>query len=216
MRSDHALQKAVLEQLDFDPAIDCAHIGVTAQEGVVTLSGHVHSIAEKRGAEVAAGSVKGVKAVVDNVAVELPGKCQTADEIVAIRAYARLSTNAAVPLERIHLAVEKGIITLRGDVDWHYQRAAAENDVQQLDCARGIRNEITLRPPVRPEVVREKIQEAFARIAPLDAKRIDVETKGTHVTLSGVVTSWHEKGLAENAVWSVPGVTGITDELTVI
>lgn len=215
MRNDHQLQKAVLDHLDCDPSVNSSHIGVSAREGVVTLSGHVSSFGEKRAAEKAAGQVRGVKAIVDQIAIELPGICHTSDEDLAARAFARLASNLSVPIERIHLSVEKGVVTLRGDVDWQYQRQAAEEDLLRLDCVREIVDEITLKPPVQPSRVRDKIQEALARIAPIDADKVGVTAEGSRVTLSGTVNSWHERGLAENAAWSVPGVTEVVDDIAV-
>jgi len=216
MRSDHQLQKDVLENLDYDPAINCSHIGVAARDGLVTLSGHVPSLGEKRAAAISAGQVKGVKAVIDEIAIELPDRCKTPDEIVAERAYSRLVTNRSVPMARVHLEVKDGVVTLRGDVDWQYQRLEAEADLHKLDCIRDVRNELIVKPPVRLELVRSKVHDALARLAPLDADNIEIETDGTAVTLTGAVTSWHEKGLAESAVWSVPGGTSVHNKVAVV
>jgi len=215
MRNDHRLQMAVLEHLDCDPSINSSHIGVSARDGVVTLSGHVPSFGEKRAAEKTAGQVKGVKAIVDQITIELPGACQTSDEQVAERAYARLASNLSVPMERIHVNVENGVVTLRGDVDWQYQRQAAEEDLHKLDCVREVISEIALRPPVEPSRVQDKVHEALARIAPIDAAKVRVKAEGSRVTLLGTVNSWHEKGLAESAAWSVPGVTEVVDHIAV-
>lgn len=215
MRNDHQLQKAVLEHLDCDPTVNSSHIGVSARDGVVTLSGHVSSIGEKRAAEKTAGQVKGVKAIVDQIAIELPGVCQTSDEHLAELAFARLASNLSVPMERIRLNVERGVVTLRGEVDWQYQRQAAVDDLNRLGCVRDIVNEIVLKPPVQPNKVRDKIHEALARIAPVDADKIGVTAQGSRVILFGTVNSWHERGLAENAAWSVPGVTEVIDDIAV-
>ena len=215
MRNEHNLQKRVLERLDCDPAINSSHIGVAVRQGIVTLGGHVPSVGEKRIAEIAAGQVKGVKAIVSQIAVELPGTCRTSDEKIAEQASARLVSNKSVPAGRVQISVEQGTVTLRGDVDWQYQRQAAEEDLQHLDCIRHISNEIAIKPPVKVELVREKVREALARVAPLDAENIIVRTDGSHVTLSGTVNSWHEKGLAESAVWSIPGVTSVVDNIAV-
>lgn len=215
MRQDHLLQQAVIEALDFEPSVNSALIGVAVRDGIVTLSGHVPSIVEKRLAAETAGNVKDVKAVVNDIGVELPGRCQTRDEIVAERAYGRLASNISVPMERLNITVENGVVTLSGDVDWHYQRQAAEADLHVLDCVREIRNEIAIRPPVDAELVGERIRDALARVAPLDASRIEVTTDGSRVKLTGTVNTWHERGLAESAVWSVQGVTGIEDNIKV-
>lgn len=215
MRDDHNLKNAVLEHLDCDPSVNSSRIGVAARDGVVTLMGHVPSVGEKRSAVTIAGQVKGVRAVVDEIVVELPGKSETSDEIVADRAYGRLSSNKAVPANRVHLSVEQGVVTLRGEVDWPYQRAAAEEDLLRLDGIRELRNEIRIRPPVATESVRERIERALTRIGAISSDNIRVEAEGSQVTLTGSVNSWHEKMLAENAVWSVPGVSAVTNEIRV-
>lgn len=215
MRDDHQLQKAVLEHLDCDPAVNSSRIGVAVRDGVVTLSGRVPSLGEERAALVRAGQVRGVKAIIDQISVELPGECQTSDEVVAEEAYKRLSSNAAVPLDQISLTVEDGVVILRGDVHFAHQRSAAEEDLQRLACIRGIRNEIVIRPPISAENVHRRIHDVLARIAPTNRDSIEVAVDGGRVTLSGIVNSWHEKGVVENAVWSVPGVTEIIDEIMV-
>lgn len=215
MRDDHNLKNAVLEHLDCDPSVNSSHIGVAARDGVVTVMGRVPSIGEKRAAVTLAGQVKGVRAVVDQIVVELPGRSETADEIVAERAYGRLSSNKAVPTDRVHLSVEQGVVTLRGEVDWPYQRSAAEEDLMHLDCIRELRNEISVRPPVATESVRERIEEALRRIGAISSDSIHVEADGSRVTLSGSTNSWHEKMLAENAAWSVAGVSAVTNEISV-
>lgn len=216
MRSDHQLQKDVLEHLDCDPAINSSHIGVAVRDGVVTLSGHVPSLGEERAALMSAGQVKGVKAIIDHISVELPGECQSSDEVVAEEAYKRLSSNASVPLTQIHLTVEDGVVILSGEVPWQYQRRAAEEDLHKLACVRGIRNEIVIRPPVKAENVHEKIHEVLARIAPTERDTIEVTADGGRVTLRGTVNTWHEKGVIENAAWSVPGVTEVIDRIMVV
>lgn len=215
MRQDHELQKAVLEQLDFDPAINASHIGVTARDGIVTLSGHVPSYSDRVRAEAAVGLVKGVKGVVDELTVELPGHCETPDEIVARRAHDRLAHNANVPADRIRVSVSDGTVTLRGDVDWEFQRAAAAYDVQQLNCVRGLRNEITIKPAVEAEVVSDSIRQALLRLGIEDGAKIEVQCSGSEVSLSGVVPSWTERRLAETAAWSLPGVSHVNNRITV-
>lgn len=215
MRKEHELQRAVLEQLDFDPAVNSSHIGVAVRDGVVTLSGHVPSYGDKARAEVAAGLVKGVKAVVDELTVELPGHCETPDEIVARRAYERLATNRHVPVDRIHLSVHEGTVTMRGDVDWEFQRAAAVADLQQLNCIKGVRNEVTIKPPIDAVVVSDTIRDALARLGLNSGDNIEVLAKGSDIALTGRVTSWQERRLAESVAWSLPGVSHVNNRITV-
>lgn len=215
MRSDHQLKQAVLEHLDCDPAINASHIGVAVRDGVVTLSGHVPSLGEEQAALVCAGQVKGVKAVIDQIEVELPGNCQTPDEVVAEQVHARLSSNKSVPIKQIQITVDNGTVTLRGQVHWQYQRRAAEEDLHKLACIRGIRNEIEIKPAVKAENVHDRIHQLLQRIAPTERDDIEVKCDGGRVVLSGTVNTWHEKSMIENAAWSVPGVTEVIDQVTV-
>lgn len=215
MRHDHDIQKAVLEQLDFEPAINSSHIGVAVREGVVTLTGRVPSVVDRDLAIRAAGYVKGVKAVIEQLDVELPGQCETADEIVAQRAYERLASNRDVPLDRLRLAVGNGVVTIRGDVDWHYQRQAAVDDLRRLDCVRDVRDETVIKPPVEAAQVEQRIGDALARLGFGNAGGITVAAEGSKVTLGGLATSWREKHLAETVAWSAPGVSHVENRITV-
>ena len=215
MREDHQLQAAVLEQLDFDPAIDSSQIGVAVRDGVVTLSGHVPSFIDKARAETTAGLVSSVKAVIDDIRVDLPGHCETPDEITAKRAYDRLATNVTVPIDRIHISVKDGVVTLRGDVDWQYQRQAAVDDLRHLDCVRDLRNEIEISPAIQASEVEGRISGAMHRLGLASAGSISVDVDGSRVTLSGMVVSWREKDVAEDIAWSVPGVSHVDNRLSV-
>ena len=216
MRKDHKLQAAVSERLDMNSAINSSHIGVASRDGIVTLTGHVPSLMERTLTEQVAGQVKGVKAIVNEVSVELAGLSRTADETLAEQAYARLRSNASVPKDRLHLAVNDGTISVHGDVDWPFQLQAALQDLEHLGGVREVRHDVQIRPPVKPERVQEKIRQAFARLSPLDAERISVTVSGSEVVLTGDVTSWYEKGVAENTVWCVPGVSKVTNNISVL
>lgn len=215
MRNDHMLQRDVLAQLDFDPSINASHIGVTARNGIVTLSGHVPSLLEKARAEEIAGRVKGVKGVADEIRVELPGRFETPDETVARRAHERLSSNHAVPIDRLHVSVTDGIVTLRGDVDWQYQREAALYDLRHLSCVRDVRCDVTIKPPVEGVEISRRIHDALERLGLNTGDKIVVKIAGSDVTLAGSVNSWHEKGMAESIAWSVPGVSHVNNHISV-
>lgn len=214
MRADHALQSAVLLQLDFDPVVDSSHVGVAVRDGTVTLTGHVPSLIERIAAEKAAVRVPGVAAVINQIAVELPGACEASDEVVARLATERLASNGLVPHERIHVVVRDGKIILHDDVDYHFQRVAAVEDLEKLACATAVESEITLRQPVDVAALQRRIQD-FLAASPIDADRIDVTAAGSEITLSGEVTSWHEKDLAETAAWSIPGVSLVKNLIAV-
>ena len=211
--SDKQLQHSVTEELEWEPSITSAHIGVAAKEGVVTLSGHVPTYWEKRSAEATTSRVKGVKAVVEEIKVQLFGGNSWSDEQIAERALQNLASDGSVPKDQIKLMVEKGQVTLSGEVDWNYQKKAAEYDVQRMMGVVGVTNEIKIKPHVQTYEVREKIEKALERIAPFDAANISIKTDGGKVTLSGNVLNRYERDLVETAAWSVPGVTQVQDKI---
>ncbi len=215
MPSDRDLQADVIEELDFDPAVDAAHIGVTANKGVVTLSGHVGSYAEKLAAEAAARRVKGVLAIAEEIAVRVPSDKKLADDQIAARALdvLRWSTGTAQPA--LDVKVEHGMVTLEGEVDWHYQKMRAAESVRRLSGVIGVIDRIRMHPRARPDDVHNSITRAFRRAAELDAGGVNVAVDGGKVVLSGRVRAWHEREAAERAAWSVPGVVEVEDRLAV-
>ncbi|MEX0630088.1 MAG: BON domain-containing protein [Chloroflexota bacterium] len=213
--NDKQIQQAVIDELDWEPSVDAGHIGVTASDGVVTLSGHVPTYWEKRAAERAARRVKGVKAIVEEIEVRLRGENRGADDTIAERALQRLASDAAVPKDRITLKVEDGWVTLSGEVDWHFQKTAAEHDVHNITGVRGLTNQISIKPQVQRFEVHDKIAKALARTAALDAAAISIQTDDGSVTLTGKVHSWSERKLVEDAAWSAPGVTEVNDKLSI-
>jgi osmotically-inducible protein OsmY len=213
MMTDKQLQQSVADELAWEPSVTSAHIGVTAKEGVVTLSGHVPTYWEKRSAENAASRVKGVKAVVEEITVRVLGSHLWADDKIAKYALQNLASDSSVPKDRIKLTVEKGLVTLTGEVDWNYQKSAAEYDVHRLSGVVGVMNEIKIKPEVQASEVREKIEKALKRTAVFDAASITIKTDGSKVTLGGNLRSWNERDLVETAAWSVPGVTQVQDKI---
>jgi osmotically-inducible protein OsmY len=215
MISDLQLRQDVLDELEFEPSVNAAHIGVTANNGVVTLSGFVTNYAEKAAAERAARRVKGVKAIAEEIEVRLPSDTKRADDEIAARAVDILKWQVGFPAERITVKVEKGIVTLTGDVDWQHQRADAEHIVHKLTGVIHVVNQIRVAAPVRASDIKEKIQKALQRSAEVEASGITVQTEGGRVVLSGKVRAWYERDVAERAAWSAPGVTEVQDHLTI-
>jgi osmotically-inducible protein OsmY len=213
--SDVELQREVMNELKFEPSVDAAHIGVAVNDGIVTLTGHVSSFAEKYAAENAAKRVYGVKAVANQIDVKLPGSSLRTDEEIAAAAVNALKSNILVPAEKIKVTVSKGWITLEGEVEWRYQRDAAENAVRYLPGVKGLFNLITIKPRVTPTEVKAKIDEALKRNAEMDARRIHVEVQGGKVILRGTVRSWAEKQEAELEAWGAPGVYSVENLITV-
>jgi osmotically-inducible protein OsmY len=204
----------VLNQLEFDPSIDAAGIGVAVHGGVATLTGHVPTYQQKAAAEAAAKMVRGVVAVAEDIEVRPPG-APPADDEVARNAALAIAYDTALPEEGIMIEVAHGRVTLTGEVDWDYQRAAADADVRQIHGVRAVDNQLTLkqRPPVAG--VKAKIKQAFARDAVLRACRIHIRVLGHRVTLEGVVHSLCDRDMARRLAWSAPGVRSVHDLIEV-
>ncbi len=215
MSEELKLQQRVIDELEFDPAVNAAHIGVSARNNVVTLTGHVETFAEKFAAERAARRVKGVAGVAQEIEVHLPVDKKTGDDEIAQRAVKILEWDVAVPLNAIAVKVEHGIVTLSGIVEWAFQRAEAEYDIRKLGGVKGVVNAVTVRPKVRASDVEAKLVAAFERNADVEAHRISVEVSDGRVVLGGKVDSWIEREAAERAAWSVPGVAAVEDRIVI-
>ncbi|HKM73920.1 MAG TPA: BON domain-containing protein [Stellaceae bacterium] len=215
MSSDLQLRQDVLDELEFEPSVNAAHIGVTANHGVVTLTGFVTTYAEKTAAERAARRVKGVKAIAEEIEVRLPSDLKRADDEIAARAIDFLKWQVGLPADRIRVKVEKGVVTLTGEVDWQFQKTEADHVVHKLSGVVDVVNQIRIASPVYAVEVKEKIEKALQRSAELEASRITVEIEGGRVILKGRVHAWYERDIAERAAWSAPGVTEVHDRITI-
>ena len=215
MKTNAQLQSDVLDELQYEPSVDAAGIGVTVKDGIVTLSGDVKSYAEKWSATRAAERVNGVRAVVDELQVRLPEIHLRTDEDIARTVLNALKWDVTVPDDRIKVKVEHGYITLEGTVDYKYQETSAMNAVRNLAGVKGITSLITVKPQATSSEVKRKIEGAFRRTAELDAQRIKVDVHDNKVTLHGVVHSWAERDEAERAAWSAPGIAFVEDKLIV-
>jgi len=216
MKKDTDLRRDVVDELEWEPSIDAAEIGVTAHDGVVTLTGTVHSFTQKLAAERAAKRLQGVKALANDIDVRLPGTAERTDSDIARMAVDALKWRTVVPSDRVKVLVKSGWITLEGEVDWQYQKDAAFDAVHHLVGVKGVTDMITLKPRVSAIDVKSRIEAAFRRSAEVDAQKVQVETRDGKVTLRGAVHSWSEREDAERTAWAAPGVTLVDNLLAVV
>ena len=213
--NDKSLRQDIIDALDWDPSVDSASIGVTVNKGVAVLTGHVSNYAQKLNAERVAKRMKGIVAVADEIEVRYPGSPSHTDEDIAHRAVQVLNWDVMLPDDAVKVKVSKGWVTLEGQLDWQYQRRAAEADIRKLGGVIGVTNQITLKTRVQPADVSHRIEAALKRDAELEAHRVQVSVIDGKVTLAGKVHSWHEREAVEQAVWSAPGVRTIVDNLSI-
>lgn len=216
MKTDVQLKNDVLDELKWDPAIHAATVGVEVKESVVTLSGHLSSYAEKLAAEKAVLRVAGVRALVVDLDVRLPDADRRSDEDIALAVRSILNWTVGVPEEKVMVQVEKGFVTLSGEVSWAYQRKLAERTVGHIRGVTRVLNQIQVRADVAPGEIGSSIEQALARHAERESKHIQVKVEGGTVTLSGTVTSLAERNVAHGAAWSAPGVIAVVDNLQVV
>ena len=210
---DILLRQQILDEIDFDPSVGSAHVGVTVEEGVVTLVGHIETYAEKIAAEKAVQRVRGVRAIAGELEVRSPDTGKIGDVAIADRVLNVLALDSRIQTHEIHVKVEKGCVTLSGTVPHHFQSLAAATDITRLSGVTSVLNQLTIRPPAEAVDVKAKILAALKRNAKLDGDAIRVTVDGEQVILEGFVNAWHEREVAERAAWSAPGVRAVIDRL---
>lgn len=213
--TDEHIQQEVLLELRWDSRLQPNEIGVSVKDGVVTLTGYVDSYLKKLAAKEAALRVQGVKAVANDIQVRLPGMSERTDTDLARAAREALQWDIEVPSDRVKITVSNGWVTLEGEVDYGFQRMAAERAISRLAGVRGVTNLIVVKPRVMPEHLKEDIEQALVRNARTDAQHIQVNVEGRKVILRGTVSSYAEKEAAENTAWAEPGVTEVEDHILV-
>lgn len=216
MKSDNKIQQDVMEELQWEPSVENANIGVAVKDGIVTLSGFVSTYTSKLAAEEAARRVAGVRGLAEEIEVRFTSDPKTADPEIASRIADVFDWSPTIPHSTIDVKVEKGWVTLSGTVDWHYYREAAREAAARINGVKGVTNLITVKKSPSGIDVRERIVAAFKRASDIDASTINVMVDGDKVKLSGKVHSRHERKIAERAAWAAPGVNRIEDNIMVI
>lgn len=217
MGGDAQLKKHVEEELSWESSIDDAAIGVSVHDAIVTLSGHVRNYAEKISAERAVLRIRGVRALISNLDVMIPDTNQRTDEDIAETAAAILRWNTQLPEDMVKVKVHSGVVTLSGEVEFPYQKKAAEREVSRLMGVKGFINDIRIKPPSVPaiEKIKAGIEAALKRSAEVEAQGIGVRMDGSTVTLTGTVSSWPERNAAERAAWAGTGVSRVDNKILI-
>jgi osmotically-inducible protein OsmY len=213
IHTDEEIQKDVLAELKWDAQVQPNEIGVSVKDGVVTLTGWVDSYLKKWAAEDAAHRVGGVKAVANDIEVKVFSERTDAD--IAEAAIRALQWDAAVPADNIQVTVSKGWITLKGEVNWNFEKQDAERVVRRLTGVTGVSNLITVKPSTTATELKKRIENALVRNAQVDAGKITVEVQGSKAILKESVRAWIEKEEAERVAWLAPGVTSVENRITV-
>ncbi|MEO6823922.1 MAG: BON domain-containing protein [Nitrosospira sp.] len=216
MKTDAQLKQDIIAELNWEPSVHAAQIGVEVKDGIVTLAGHVSSYTEKWNAERATQRVSGVKALAIEMDVKLPGLSKRNDADIARSVENVLDwTISYLPKDCIKVMVENGWVTLSGEVEWEFQRQTAARGIRYLMGVTGVSNNINIRPKVSSSAVKSDIEAALKRHAKDDAQKISVEVQGADVTLTGTVQSWSERDLATHSAWGTPGVRNVVDNIIV-
>lgn len=214
MSDDHKLKTDILAELAWEPSISADHIGVTARDGVVTLSGYVETYWQKQAAEQAASRVKGLKALAEEIEVRLPIHFKRNDDEVAAAAVSRLAWDTSVPTGAVKVKVEKGFVTLTGDVDWHYQRDSAAAAIRSLSGVTSVANQIKVKTQPNAATIDRDIMHALHRSWYFD-ESIKVHANGGNVRLTGTVDNWADRQTAGMTAWAAPGTTSVTNDIRV-
>ena len=215
MSHDNQLRDAVEKELGWEPSITAAHIGVAANAGVVTLTGHVETFAQKRAAERAARRVEGVKAVAEELEVRLRFSIKRDDGAIAAAVLNRFSWDASVPANAVKATVEHGRVTLTGQVEWQFQKEAAEQHVRPLMGVTGVSSELTIKPRVTTTNIGDNINDALTRSWFSDPKMITVTANGGRVRRTGTAHSLADRLIAGKTAWAAPGATYVENDITV-
>lgn len=215
MNDDHRLKTDVLAELAWEPSISADHIGVTAEKGVVTLTGHVDSYWQKVAAEQAAGRVHGVRAIAEEIEVRFNGGAHHKDDEIAAAALHSMDWHVLIPKDAVKVKVQNGFVTLTGEVKWHYQHDEADRSIRSLAGVTGVSNQIKVK--IRPDTskIKSDISHALHRSWMSD-DHVEVSATNGKVHLTGNVESWRDRHMAYTTAWRAPGTTSVINDIHVL
>ena len=215
MKNNEELQKDVQDAIKWEPLLNAAEIGVTAKNGVITLTGNVDSYLKKREAEDAAKNVAGVRAVVEKIEIVFVSTHKKNDNEIASEVVSAFKWNWQIPNEKVKVKVEGGWLTLEGELQWNYQKEAVTKSVNNILGIKGVNNEITIKSETHDEIEKKDIERALGRNWSINDIGIQVKVSGNNVTLSGSVNSLYQKDEAGRIAWNAPGVWTVNNELVI-
>jgi osmotically-inducible protein OsmY len=214
MRTAHVIRRDIIDELAWQPELAAAPIGVAVDsDGIVTLSGHVPGLLEKESAEAAVRRIDGVRAVANELMVRLADEAERDDTDIAAAAVRALQWNVSVPDEHITVIVDHGHVRLEGQVEWQYQRTAAERAVRVLRGVRSVENRIVLVPRGSTSSVARDVAAALQRNASLAGQRVKADVVNGRVVLRGTVRTLEERDAAEQLAWHARGVKDVENQL---
>ena len=215
MKSNEDLQKNIIDAINWEPLLQAAEIGVMVDNGTVTLTGSVNSFAKKAEAEQAAKNVSGVRSVVEKIEVVFNAHDQKTDNEIATEILNVFKWHWDIPNNNINVAVVEGVVTLTGELEWNYQKDAAQKAVSNLIGVKGIMNDIRIVTLLKDRIEKRDIENAIQRNGHIDNAAIEIEVTNDLVTLRGSVNSWYQKSEAGRIAWNAPGVKQVQNDLFV-
>jgi osmotically-inducible protein OsmY len=215
MKNDTELQADVLKSLKWEPILNTAEIGVTTKDGLVSLTGIVDCYAKKLEAEKVAKSVIGVKVLLEKIEVKLPKSGLRSDAEITGEILIGLESNWMIPEDKLTVKVDKGWVTLEGELPWDYQRVAAKNVVNYLKGIKGVSNNIKIKSESQITIDQKAVKDAIARSLSIKGNETEIIVDGTTVTIRGTVNSWYQKEAIEHITWKTPGICILKNELVV-
>lgn len=214
-KSDNRLQHAILEQLNCEPNLDPADIGITVNEGVVMLSGFVSTEQERLAAEAAAWRAPGVKAIAEEIRLRSGLEAETTDFDIAKRVVDAFAGLKLSDEGHIDVKVADGKVTLTGTVDWPRQADEAAREAGGVAGVCGVNNQIVIRSQPVVADLRNRIFAAFHRQADVDAASIQIEVDGGVVRLTGRMNAMTGRNTAARVIAATPGVTSVVNDIEV-